>query len=153
MTPKDLKLGSSALSYAETGLYMLVGLGLVVMAGLVLVQTGVDLFTLSIGHSLTLQIAMVLNDILFSIILLELLSTVITHLSEGGFQLKPFLIIGIISSVRRILVLGAQLSTSQVGQSLFKRELLELGLDGLVALILTVALVIVTKHNPEINKT
>lgn len=151
MAPRDINLGSKALSYAETGLYLIVGLGLVIMAAVVLLQAGKDLITLSIGHSLTLQIATVLNDILFSIILLELLSTVITHLSEGGFQLKPFLIIGIISSVRRILVLGAQLSTSQIDQSLFRRELLELGLDALVALILTVALVIVTKHNPEIN--
>lgn len=145
------QVGSKILGYAEKILYVLVGIGLVVMASLVLFQGAKDLYHLSSGTSITLQVATVLNDILFAIILLELLSTVITHLSEGGFQLKPFLIIGIISSVRRILVLGAQLSTSRISHSLFQRELMELALDGVVALILTVSLFIVTKNNPEVN--
>lgn len=145
------ELGPKILGLAEKILYILVGIGLVIMAALVLFQGAKDLYHLSSSTSITLQVATVLNDILFSIILLELLSTVVTHLSEGGFQLKPFLIIGIISSVRRILVLGAQLSTSRISHSMFRRELVELALDGLVALILTVALVIITKNNPEVN--
>lgn len=151
MQSKDKLSSSQLLKYAETALYLLVGLGLIVMACLVLFQALKDLVTISSSVSLTLQVATVLNDVLFAIILLELLSTVISHLSEGGFQLKPFLIIGIISSVRRILVLGAQLSTSRISASLFRRELVELGIDAAVALLLTVALMIVSKTTPEVS--
>lgn len=151
MDMQGREIGSKVLGYAEKVLYILVGVGLVVMAALVLYQGAKDLYDLSSSTSITLQVAAVLNDILFAIILLELLSTVVTHLSEGGFQLKPFLIIGIISSVRRILVLGAQLSTSRISHSMFQRELIELALDGVVALILTVALVTITKNNAEVN--
>lgn len=151
MAKSDSEVGSKLLGYAEKLLYILVGVGLVLMAALVLFQGGKDLINMSSSTSITLQVATVLNDILFAIILLELLSTVVTHLSVGGFQLKPFLIIGIISSVRRILVLGAQLSTSHISKSMFQRELTELALDGIVALILTVSLVIVSKYNPEVE--
>ncbi len=151
MTKSDGEMASKLLGHAEKLLYVLVGIGLVVMAALVLFQSAKDLINMTSSTSITLQVATVLNDILFAIILLELLSTVVTHLSVGGFQLKPFLIIGIISSVRRILVLGAQLSTSHITHSLFRRELIELGLDGILALILTVSLVIISKHNPEVD--
>jgi uncharacterized membrane protein (DUF373 family) len=41
---------------------------------------------------------------------MELLRTVVGHIESSEFQLRPFLIIGIISTVRRILSVGIQLS-------------------------------------------
>lgn len=149
MGNSDLDLGSKYLGYAEKVLYVAVGLGLVVMSALVAFQGLKDFYELNFSLSLTLQMALVLNDVLFIIILLELLSTVVTHISEGGFQLKPFLIIGIISSVRRILVLGAQLSTASVSRPYFNRDLSELALDAVVALILTLALTLVRKSDTK----
>lgn len=136
------------LGYAEKLFYVAVGLGLIVMSALVLYQAVKDMVEMNLAHSVTIQVATALNDVLFVIILLELLSTVVTHLSQGGFQLKPFLIIGIISSVRRILVLGAQLSTTHIDASLFRREMIELALDAVVAIVLTTALALITRFVP-----
>lgn len=50
------------------------------------------------------------NDVLLSLIILELLWTVIRFLKKQKFLLGPFLAIGIIAAVRRILLIEAQAS-------------------------------------------
>ena len=60
-------------------------------------------------HSLRL-----LSDILFVVIVLELLKTIITYLQTRDIHaiMKEFLVVGIISSVRKILLVGAESSLS-----------------------------------------
>ena len=139
------------ISWAEKILYVAVGALLVAMSAYVVVQALRDILRLNLTSSLTSDLAVVLNDVLFAIIILELLSTVVTHLRKGGFQVKAFLYIGIISSVRRILVLGAQLSASNnLAESAFSHGIIELGVDAGVVLILAVALIIVRGRNLKI---
>jgi uncharacterized membrane protein (DUF373 family) len=129
------------LAVAESVAYALIGLVLVVMSAETLwqlvraVTAGVDL-----AGDVTAQLVGALNDALFVIILLELLSTVVNHLRKGGLQLRPFLVIGIVSSVRRILVLGAQLSAGRAHSVPTRASLDELALDAGVVLVLTAAL-------------
>lgn len=51
-----------------------------------------------------------INDILFIIIILEIIRTVIARYTDGVFQLQNFLIIGIIAAVRHILTVGASMT-------------------------------------------
>ncbi len=137
------KTAGEVLSYVEKIVYVIVGVLLVVMAAYTIIGSLHDIIGVRFNTEVTFQLTTVLNDALFVIILMELLGTVATHLSKGGFQLKSFLIIGVISSVRRILVIGAQLSASQnEPSSLFNRGIIELGVDAAVVIILTVALVL-----------
>ncbi len=55
-----------------------------------------------------------LSNILFVVILLELLRTIITYLQTHDIQaiMQEFLVVGIISSVRKILLVGAEASLS-----------------------------------------
>jgi uncharacterized membrane protein (DUF373 family) len=54
-----------------------------------------------------------LSDILFGVIVLELLSTILTYIRGRSLEatIKEFLIVGLISSIRKILLIGAQSST------------------------------------------
>ncbi|MDA8277847.1 MAG: phosphate-starvation-inducible PsiE family protein [Actinomycetota bacterium] len=132
----------------EKILYIVVGALLVLMAAIVIFQSAFAFTHLSFTTFLASETASLLNDVLFAIIILELLSTVTTHLFKGGFQLKSFLIIGIISSVRRILILGASLSASNnLSNRTFSHEIIELGVDALVVLILAIALLITKKKS------
>lgn len=141
---KDSPIGKM-LGSVEGIFYMAVGIILVATTIIVLIQTIGDITRMSLGTMEPVHLANVLNDILFAIIILELFSTVVSHVLTGGFQLKAFLIIGIISSVRRILVYGAQLSTSiPQTNSEFRRGIMELSVDTGVVLILSVALYINT---------
>jgi len=84
------------------------------------------------------------NGVLFVVIVLELLRTVLAHFHDSTFHLKPFLIIGIISVVRHILTVGAELSLqNDEGGDLFHRSDIELAVNALVVVALVVALVLV----------
>jgi len=56
------------------------------------------------------NVTTVVNGALFVVIVMEVLRTVVAHFEHTGFQLQPFLIIGIVSATREILTVGARLS-------------------------------------------
>ena len=82
-----------------------------------------------------------INDILFIVIILEILRTVISRFTDGVYQLDKFLIIGVIAAVRHILTVGASL-TLQTGKSdtAFERAVIELGLNALILIALVFAI-------------
>jgi uncharacterized membrane protein (DUF373 family) len=82
-----------------------------------------------------------INDILFIVIILEILRTVISRFTDGVYQLDKFLIIGVIAAVRHILTVGASL-TLQTGKSdtAFERAIIELGLNALIVIALVFAI-------------
>jgi uncharacterized membrane protein (DUF373 family) len=81
------------------------------------------------------------NDILFIVIILEILRTVISRFTDGVYQLDKFLIIGVIAAVRHILTVGASLTlTAQKTDDAFQRALYELGLNALVVVALVFAI-------------
>ena len=81
------------------------------------------------------------NDILFIVIILEILRTVISRFTDGVYQLDKFLIIGVIAAVRHILTVGASL-TLQTGKSdeAFDRAIYEMGLNALIVVALVFAI-------------
>ncbi len=76
------------------------------------------------------------NDVLLALIILELLWTVIRFLRKQKFVLGPFLAIGIIAAVRRILLIEAQTSFLD---HVPVEKLYEIGLSAAVVFILMVA--------------
>lgn len=82
------------------------------------------------------SIIALVNDVLLALIILELLWTVVRFLKKQKFLLGPFLAIGIIAGVRRILLIEAQ--TSLMENTPIER-LYEIGLITIVILILIVA--------------
>jgi uncharacterized membrane protein (DUF373 family) len=82
-----------------------------------------------------------INDILFIVIILEILRTVISRFTDGVYQLDKFLIIGVIAAVRHILTVGASLTLeSSKSDTAFERALLEMGLNALIVIALVFAI-------------
>lgn len=81
------------------------------------------------------------NDILFIVIILEILRTVISRFTDGVYQLDKFLIIGVIAAVRHILTVGASV-TLESGKSdqAFERAIVEMGLNALIVVALVLAI-------------
>ena len=117
---------------------------LLAVAGVVLWQTGTELFH---AHRVfATRVTDAINGVLFVIILMELLRPVVAHFEGGGLQLQPFLIIGIISAVRHILTIGARLTLSGEGSpSAFQHSQVELGVEAGVVLALAVGLVLIRR--------
>lgn len=82
-----------------------------------------------------------INDILFIVIILEIVRTIIARFTDGVFQLQNFLVIGVIAAVRHILTVGASLTLEpDKPQQDFERGLLELGVNTLIVLGLVIAI-------------
>lgn len=82
-----------------------------------------------------------INDILFIIIILEILRTVIARYTDGVFQLQNFLIIGIIAAVRHILTVGAYMTLgSGKTREQFDRAVIELGISTIIVVALVLAI-------------
>jgi uncharacterized membrane protein (DUF373 family) len=82
-----------------------------------------------------------INDILFVVIILEIMRTVIVRFTDGVFQLDNFLIIGVIAAVRHILTVGASLTMEKEKTTeYFNRALMEMGVNTGIVLTLVFAL-------------
>ena len=82
-----------------------------------------------------------INDVLFVVIILEIMRTVIVRFTDGIFQLDNFLIIGVIAAVRHILTVGASLTMEKKKTTeYFNRALMEMGVNTGIVLALVFAL-------------
>lgn len=82
-----------------------------------------------------------INDILFIIIILEILRTVVARYTDGVFQLQNFLIIGVIAAVRHILTVGASMTLAYgKTQAEFDRAIIELGVSAGIVVALVFAI-------------
>ena len=145
---KPLRRPMAFIKLTEDLVHYVVIAALLVLAGMALYKTGFDL--LGRNRDLGNRVIDGLNGVLFVVIVLELMSTVVAHFEHAGFQLQPFLIIGIISGVRHILTLGARLSLAgEVTGTAFRRSQIELGVEAAVVLGLGVALFLVRLRVPS----
>lgn len=81
------------------------------------------------------------NDVLFIVIILEILRTVISRFTDGVYQLDKFLIIGVIAAVRHILTVGASLTLeSTKTDAAFRRSIYEMGLNAGIVVALVFAI-------------
>ena len=97
-----------------------------------------------------MQVTSGINDVLFVVIVLELLRTVVAHLETEDFQLRSFLIIGIISAVRHILGVGARLTLEAgITDTQFNRAQIELGVSAVVVLALAVSFILISRAGVE----
>lgn len=148
--PRRIVVGM--VKHAEDIVHFGVAVLLTAVAGYVLYQTSRDF--LATGPDFAVRVSSVINGVLFVIIVMEILQTVMAHFGNEGFQLKPFLIIGIISAVRHILTVGAQQSLGLEGTSeAFRRAQIELGVNAAVTVALVAALVLIRHSDPPADTT
>lgn len=95
-----------------------------------------------------LAIITLINDLLLVMIILEVLRTVVSYLSEREGSLRPFLLIAAISATRRILAIGAQMSISgdKITPDRFQQAMVDLGLNAAAILAIAVALYLLSRH-------
>ncbi len=129
------------LIYADDIVHVLVAVALLASALFMLVFTATNFAVINIS-----SILLVINDVLFVLIIMELLWTVIRYLKRQEFSLKPFLAIGIISSLRRILMLEAQMSMNEKSGSV---PLMELGVSTAIVFVLVLAYYLIGKVDRE----
>ncbi|MDP6924083.1 MAG: phosphate-starvation-inducible PsiE family protein [Candidatus Scalindua sp.] len=110
----------------------------IVAAILLLVAAAYILFhaSLNVLSPSKASIVHLINDVLLALIVLEILWTVNRFLKRKKFLLGPFLIIGVIAGVRRILLIEAQTSLAEHVEI---TKLYEIGVSAIVVLIMMIA--------------
>jgi uncharacterized membrane protein (DUF373 family) len=99
----NVKILRQVLIAADDVMHFIVATTLLVCAALILFRTIPNLL-----HPDTTAILHVLNDVLLALIIMELMWPIVRFLRREPFSINPFLYIGIISSIRRILMIEAE---------------------------------------------
>jgi uncharacterized membrane protein (DUF373 family) len=132
----------------EAVAHYVVALMLLAIATIVLYQSALHL--IDNRNHFAVQVTQGINDVLFVVIVLELLRTVLAHLETNDFQLKSFLIVGIISAVRHILGVGARITlTGTSTHEAFVRAQIELGVGAGVVLALALSFLLISRTGLE----
>ena len=149
LAPRLTKGVRNALAWSEEALYITVGLLLLAAAVLVLVGTVSGLVSSIRTHQSAVNIGVVLLDhILLTLIVAELLHTLRLVVLRGEIVVEPFLFVGLIAVVRRILIVTAELERQAPGGRTLTNQLLELGLLGVLTLALAIAIYLVRRGGP-----
>jgi uncharacterized membrane protein (DUF373 family) len=136
---------SDNLGKVEVMIYAILAVLLALTAIVTIVSAGKMLWDGLSRWSLAAQTLRVLNELLIVLMLVEILHTVrISIRSHRLVIAEPFLIVGLIASIRRILVITLEAATlsregawvSDGARTIFHGSMIELGLLGLLVLIL-----------------
>ena len=128
-----------------------VGLGMLLAAGalILLVNAGIMLGRQVLSAAMPAPIIELLDRVLLVVMLVELLYTVQVSFREHKIAPEPFLLVAMIASVRRIIVLNAEMGeTAKRGGEAFRAAMIETGLLTLVVLAMVGALVFLRKQAP-----
>ena len=123
------------LSGAEDLVYLGIAALLLVGAVVLLVVAGDQLLDVFDDFSSDV-IVEVLDTLLLVFIVVELLSAVRTTLSERHLIAEPFLVVGIIASIKEIVVLSVKAAETIGEGASFRDQLWEIGVLGVVVVLL-----------------
>jgi uncharacterized membrane protein (DUF373 family) len=89
---------------------------------------------------------LMLGSLLLVLMLVELLHTVRVSLHAHGLLPEPFLIVGLIAAMRRVLVITAEAHPlAEIDMPRFDRAMMELGLLTLLTLVLVVSIILLRR--------
>lgn len=139
---------SRIVQVCEDCIYAAVGAVLVLSAA-VLLGSALLNFVSSIGHEPQVSTLQMLDTLLLVLMLVEILHTVGISIREHTVVVEPFLIVGLIAAIRRVLVITAEQPRFISDPAVFQRLLLELALLAVLILVLVVAIYLVGKRSRQ----
>jgi uncharacterized membrane protein (DUF373 family) len=140
-----------ALNLVEDAVYVGLGILLTVTAlGLTSVAFK-NLFSALVTRGLPAQVVGILDQILLILLIIELLYTVQVSFREHGLLAEPFLVVALIATIRRVLILTAEVSKLPE-QTVFLHTMLELGLLTVMILVLVGSLIMLQKQSRRQGK-
>ncbi len=140
----------TALWSSEELLYVIVGVLLLTAAVLIVVGTVRTMINgLNAGTDAVSIGVLVLDGVLLTLIVAELLHTLRFVVLRGEIVVEPFLFVGLIAVVRRILLITAKVESEAPNGRALTNLLLELGLLGGLTLALAVAIYLVRRSRSE----
>jgi uncharacterized membrane protein (DUF373 family) len=140
-------LVSRAFIQVEHFIYLAAGVLLALTAALALISAALSLWGAGRAWGAPEEIIITIDRLLFVLMLLEILHTVRVSVREGTLTPDPFLVVGLIASIRRVLVitLGSSQATHPGNwtpeiQQQFNASMLELGVLSVLIFVMVIAI-------------
>lgn len=97
------------------------------------------------------NIIALLDQILLILLVVELLYTVQVSFREHTIAAEPFLLVGVIAVIRRVLVLTAEFAhVSRYSEAVFRHFVIELGVLTILVLVLVLSLLLLRKRGEPV---
>lgn len=132
------------LVYLDDIILIMVAIGIIGVAILLAVEAVTD-FIYYTKHS----ISHIISDLMFVLIIMELFRQVLRQLTRHVFSLNPFLFIGVIASIRGILLVQMKLA---MGEAEWQGGVLQLGIHAIIVLILVISYYFYSKVEEKPSK-
>ena len=143
------------LGQAEVVIYSVLAVLLFVTALATIANAGKMLWEGLAHWTIAAETLLVLDQLLVVLMLVEILHTVRISIHSHFLVTEPFLVVGLIASIRRVLVITLEAATltkggtwSTEGASIFRASMIELGLLGLLILILVFSITLLRRFAP-----
>jgi uncharacterized membrane protein (DUF373 family) len=143
------------LGKTEVTIYSILALLLSVTILAAIASAGKLLWDALSHWTIATQTLRVLNELLIVLMLVEILHTVRISIRSHVLVTEPFLVVGLIASIRRMLVISLEMATltkeatwSSQGESIFRSSMIELGLLGLLVFLLVFSITLMRRYPP-----
>jgi uncharacterized membrane protein (DUF373 family) len=128
-------------------LYLALGVLLCLTCVLALAGAAVTLWQGLGEWSATETVFVVIDRLLFVLMLIEILHTVRVSVESGSLNCEPFLVVGLIASIRRILVITLESSKAthegnwtDANEQMFRTSMTELGVLAMLILVMVASI-------------
>lgn len=128
-----------------------IGLGVLLAAGALILLGAAAWFLYNniFSGQIRENIVDLLDQILLILMVLEILYTVQVSFREHTLSPEPFLVVGLIAAVRRVLIITAEFSKpEEVLEAAFRNAMMELGLLTVLILSLVLSLQLLKRQSP-----
>ena len=146
------------LGKTEIVIYTVLAVMLAIAAFVTIASAG-QMLWIGLNHwTVAVQSLKVLDQLLIVLMLVEILHTVRISIRSHVLVTEPFLIVGLIASIRRILVITLEAASTltkdgawatESSSGIFHSSMIELGLLGLLVLVLVVSIAILRRYAPS----
>lgn len=138
---KSLAYANKILTYIDDAILVAVGVGIIVVAGMLMLEAVSD-FIFYTQHS----ISHIISDLMFVLIVMELFRQVMRQLNRHTFTLNPFIYIGVIASIRGLLLTQMKIG---MGEEDWQGGVVKLAVQAGIVLILVLCLYLYSRAKPE----
>ena len=147
--PRYVRIGNALLAITEDVIYVGIAAVLAVSAGALLVSAVKGMTELGGDQAASEVVLDVLDTLLLVFIVVELLFAVRVILGRREVVAEPFLIVGMIASIKEIIVLSVE-AADYVGKGeKFTHAIIEVGVLGGLVLVLSVAAILLRAKERE----
>lgn len=141
------------LGKAEIGVYACIAFFLLVAAFVILGYAAVDFYRDLISGNVMGGIIMLLEQLLLAFMCVELLYSVMVSIDTRRLSAEPFLLVGVVAAIRRILTLSVEMAqVIETKPHVFKMTLIEIGVLSVTILILVSSIVVLRKFEIQPQK-